>query len=124
MDLIVEPEAGVSLLHFVLITLLVGGGAAWMTGRACALTWRPYGLVVAYAVLVAAAVRFLHMALFGGTLLSVHYAVVALVWTQVVAALGFRRTRALQMVSKYRWVFEPSGPLGWRARGAPSSTAP
>ena len=57
---------------FVLLTLILGGGAAALTGRAIAATWRPWWHVVPLTLLLGAAVRFLHFALFGGTLLSLH----------------------------------------------------
>ena len=31
-----------SFLSFFIVTCLLGGWAAWMTGKACAQTWRPY----------------------------------------------------------------------------------
>ena len=31
-----------SIWLFLLITVIMGGWAAWMTGRAIALTWRPF----------------------------------------------------------------------------------
>ena len=32
------------------------------------------------------------------------------------ACLSFQRTRAQQMIRQYYWLYEPSGPLGWRLR--------
>jgi hypothetical protein len=55
---------------FALVTVVLGGWAAWMTGRAFALTWRSPGQAVASLLLLAWAVRFIHYALFEGTLLS------------------------------------------------------
>ena len=55
-----EPSAWL----FLLVTVLMGGWAAWMTGRACAVTWRPWIVLALYLVVLAAAVRFIHMALF------------------------------------------------------------
>ncbi len=62
-----------SIWPFLVFTLLLGGWAAWMTGRATAITWRPYGMLIPYLLILAAAVRFFHYALFQGTLLSLHY---------------------------------------------------
>ena len=39
-----------------MFTLLLGGWAAWMTGRATAITWRPYGMLIPYLLILAAAV--------------------------------------------------------------------
>ena len=57
----------------MLVTVILGGGAAALAGRAIAQTWRPWWQVVAYMLILGAAVRFFHFALFGGTLLSLHY---------------------------------------------------
>src|SRR6516162_5096154 len=62
-----------SLGVFILVTVLLGGGAAALAGRAVALTWRPWWQVVVYSLMLGAAVRFIHFALFDGTLLSIHY---------------------------------------------------
>ena len=62
-----------SLGVFVLVTLILGGGAAALAGRAIAATWRPWWQVVVYGFILAAAVRFIHFSLYGGTFLSVHY---------------------------------------------------
>src|SRR5262245_7920295 len=89
---------------FVLVTLLMGGGAAWLTGRAIAATWRPWWHVVGYSLILAAAIRFFHMALFGGTLLSLHYYLVDLTVCLALGLLGYRVTRNRQMVSQYGWL--------------------
>ena len=59
-----------SWLQIALVTGAIGGGAAWLTGRATAATWRPFWHVVAYTLLLGCAVRFVHFALFDGTLIS------------------------------------------------------
>ncbi len=61
---------------FLLVTVILGGGAAALAGRAIAQTWRPWWQIVAYMLILGGAVRFIHFALFGGTLLSAHYYVV------------------------------------------------
>ncbi len=61
--------------------------------------------------------RFLHFALFSGSLLTLHYYLVDLVVLQVFGALGFRLKRVSQMVTQYPWMYERAGPFGWRARG-------
>jgi hypothetical protein len=101
---------------FGLVTVLMGGWAAWMTGRAMAITWQPYGLLVAYLLLLAGAVRFIHYALFEGTLLSVHYYLVDAAVILAIGSIGFRFTRARQMATQYRWLYERTGPLTWRER--------
>ena len=49
---------------FILVTVMLGGGAAALAGRAIAQTWRPWWQVIAYSLILGAAVRFFHFALF------------------------------------------------------------
>jgi uncharacterized membrane protein len=105
-----------SIWLFLLITVIIGGWAAWMTGRAMALTWRPFWQLVAYLLILAGAVRFIHFALFEGTLLSLRYYLVDAVVILIIGALGFRYTRARQMTTQYRWLYERTGPFSWRER--------
>ena len=105
-----------SVWLFVLVTVLMGGWAAWMTGRAMAITWQPYALCVAYLLLLAGAARFIHYALFGGTLLSAHYYVVDALVILAIGSVGFRHTRAGQMARQYGWLYERLGPLTWREK--------
>ncbi len=104
---------------FVLVTVLMGGWAAWMTGRAMAITWQPYLLCTFYLLILAGAVRFIHYALFGGTLLSLHYYLVDAIVIVAVGSIGFRRTRARQIAQQYGWLYERSGPLTWREKAQP-----
>jgi hypothetical protein len=66
-----ESVLGSSLLGLIVLTLVLFGGAAFMTGQAVAATWRPAWNVVLYCALLGLADRFLHFALFEGQLLSV-----------------------------------------------------
>lgn len=49
---------------FVLVTVLLGGAAAYAAGRALAQTWRPLWQAFAYAAALAAVAGFLHYVLF------------------------------------------------------------
>lgn len=111
-----------SVWLFLLVTCVMGGWASWMTGRAIALTWRPFWQVIAAGLVLGWAVRFIHFALFGGTFASAHYYLVDTVVVLAVGALGFRFTRARQMTTQYHWLYERAGPFGWRER-APSAEA-
>lgn len=107
---------------FVLLTVVIGGGAAALAGRAVAATWRPWWHVIPMMLLLGAAVRFLHFALWGGTLLSLsHYAIDTAVCVAC-GLLGFRLMRVEQMVTSYGWINERA-PFGWRRRGAASGRA-
>lgn len=101
---------------FLLVSIIFGGGAALLSGRAIALTWRPVWQVFVYSLILGAAVRFIHFSLFGGTLLSVHYYVIDSLVCMALGFLGFRAARVSQMVSHYRWINQPDGPLRWRRR--------
>jgi hypothetical protein len=105
---------------FVLVTLAMGGGAAWASGRAIAATWRPWWQIVAYMLILAGAVRFIHFALFGGTLLSLHYYVVDAAVCLFFGFFGFRVTRAGQMATQYGFLNERTGLLSWARRAAAS----
>jgi hypothetical protein len=101
---------------FGLVTVVMGGWAAWMTGRAMALIWGSYLQLLAYLLLLAGFVRFIHYALFEGTLLSLHFYLVDAVVLLVLGSLGFRYVRTRQMTTQYRWLYERTGPFSWRER--------
>ncbi len=105
-----------SLGVFLLVTIVLGGGAAALAGRAVALTWRPWWQVVVYMLMLGAAVRFIHFALFDGTLLSIHYYAVDSLVCMAFGFAGFQAARARQMVIQYPWINDPDGPLRWRRK--------
>ena len=113
-----------NIIDFLLVTVFLGGGAAYLVGRAMAFTWAPRALLVVYTFLLTAAVRFIHYALFHGTLLSLQYFVVDVVVLGVLAALGYRITRAGQMTSQYGWLYRRAGPLSWRHRSPSEDGTP
>src|SRR5262249_7038208 len=83
-----------SLGVFLLVTIVLGGGAAALAGRAVALTWRPWWQLVIYMLMLGAAVRFIHFALFDGTLLSLHYYTVDTLVCMALGFAGFQAARA------------------------------
>jgi hypothetical protein len=99
---------------FLLLTVALGGGAAWLTGRAIAAAWRPWWHVIGFMLLIGAAVRFLNMALFGGTLLAPYFYAVDTAVCLGFGLLGFRLTRVTQMVASYGWINRRDGLLHWR----------
>jgi uncharacterized protein DUF6867 len=115
MDTVLDtPYAGETVLQIVLVTGLLGGGAAWLSGRAIAATWRPAGHAIVAMLLIGAAVRFIHFALFEGTLLSLtSYACDMFIFITF-GLLAWRATRAAQMVRQYPWLYARAGPLRWR----------
>lgn len=103
-------------LPILFVTVLLGGGAAWLAGRAIARTWRPMWHVVAYMALLGGAVRFIHFALFGADLLTALSYAVDTVFLILIACLAWRVMRTTQMVTQYPWLYERAGPLSWRER--------
>src|SRR5262245_112839 len=123
MGLIVEK----SYAAFFIVTVLLGGGAAFMAGRSLARSWKSFGRLIVYMLLLGLAVRFLHWGLFrdatlpswrqlGGTLLSPHYYAVDTVVLIIAASLGYRLQRARQMTTQYAWLYKRTGPLSWKER--------
>ena len=109
-----------SRADFYLVTVFLGGGAAWLSGRAVASTWRGYRQAVIYALLLGCAVRFFHFALFEGTLFSLPHFITDTAFVLAISTLGFRAERAKQMATRYGWLYHQSGPFGWQ-RGAPDT---
>ena len=118
MDVLWDAEAPYGLFTFIVLTLILGGAGAWAAGRALARTWRPIFMIAIYMLGLTAGVRFLHFALYGEELLSLHYFVVAYVWTLAVSLLGYRYMRAAQMATQYSWAYERAG-FNWRLKGSP-----
>ena len=107
-----------SLGVFFFVTVFLGGGAAWLAGRAIAASWRPWWHVALYMLILALAVRFIHFALFGSKLLSPHYYLVDCAVCLGFGLLGFRLMRVRQMVTRYGWMNQRAGAFGWRRRAA------
>lgn len=116
-----------SFLAFAFITLLAGGGAAFLTGQAMARGWKPYRQAVLYTLILAAAVRFLHWGLFSGatyaswrasqgTLLSLHYYIADALVLLLAMTIGFRLQRTHQMARQYHLLYEKTSPFSWRLR--------
>lgn len=108
--------ASESFLQIVLVTGAIGGGAAFLAGRAIAQTWRPFWNVLIYMAMLGAAVRFVHFALFDATLLSPASYTADTLYLIVLGSLAWRMTRAAQMATQYYWLYERTSPLTWRSR--------
>ena len=111
----------VSIWEFLFVTGFLAGGAAYLAGRAIARSWQSNLQLGFYIVLLAAATRFIHFALFGGTLLTLHYYLVDLLVLLAIAFLGKRITRARQMATRYRFQYASSGPFSWKSRNSTDS---
>ncbi|GGE18603.1 hypothetical protein GCM10011390_42210 [Aureimonas endophytica] len=110
-----------SVLAFLFVTVLLGGGAAYATGQSCARTWRPPLVLFFYLLLLGVATRFVHFSVLGDTLLSVQYYLVDTIVLMVIGFAAFRHTRAQQMVTQYYWLNERAGPFSWRALPQPAT---
>ena len=116
---------------FLIVTVLMGGATAWLSGRALARAWRPLWMLGVYTLLLAAALRFLHFALFGGAFFSLlslqanleaaYFLAVDFVLLGAAALLGWRVTRTTQMSVQYRWLYQRTSPVTWRRRAASDS---
>lgn len=109
---------GSTLSGFIIVTLLLGCGCAFMTGQAIAATWRPLRQVVVYVLLLGGADRFLHFALFDGELLNAAGYLADTGLLQAIAVSAFLATRARRMVTQYPWLFVRHGMFRWRDRRA------
>jgi uncharacterized protein DUF6867 len=112
-----------SLFVFFLATVLMGGGASWQAGRVIASAWRPWWRVILPMLLLGLAVRFIHFAVFRSVFLSPHYYLVDTAVCLAFGLLSFRLTRVRQMVTRYDWINERAGFLGWRRRGQEAAGA-
>jgi hypothetical protein len=105
-----------SLRALLLISVLMGGSAAWLAGRAIATTWRPWWHLALYMLVLAAAVRFIHFALTQSELLSPTGYLMDLAICLAFGLTGFRLARVDQMVTRYPWLNQRDGMLQWRRR--------
>ena len=107
-------EAITSPAVFVVMTVMIFGAAATLTGQALADTWRPAWYLPLYVALLGAVDRFLQFALFGGELLSIAAYITDSIILLVIGALAYRLRLASKMVTQYPWRFERAGLLRWR----------
>lgn len=92
-----------NLWTFVGLTLVIGGAAAFVSGRAVARGWRSPLQAVFYAAPLAGAVRFLHYALFEETT-DLAQALLAFALACGFALAGYRHARRGQMARQYPWL--------------------
>ena len=107
---------GTTLPVFLGLTVVLFGGAAWMTGRALGTTWRPAWQILPYGALLAVGSRFFDWALFEGDLVSPPGYCLAAAVLMLLAFAAYRVNRAARMVAQYPWLYERAGPFAWRAR--------
>ena len=106
---------------FTIMTVMLAGGCAVMSGRSMAQGWRPVGQLILYMALMGLAVRFLHFGLFRGTLLSPHYYLVDTATLMLIAIASYQYKRASMMTEQYFWLYKRVGPFNWRRDGDTST---
>jgi len=105
----------ISLFEFIRVTVILGGAAAWLTGRATANAWAPWWTLVLYVVLLTIALRFIHFSLFEGTFFlppsdfgtALYFGLIDFVVLMIAAAIGRTVTRSRQMVRQYGFLTRP-----------------
>ncbi len=105
-----------SVLYFLLITVVMGGWTAWRTGKSAAEGWSSYRVLVFYTLLLGVAIRFIHHALFNGSMLTLQYYVVDTIILLLFATAGYRYYRTQQMSNNYYWLYEKVSPFSWKAK--------
>ena len=90
-----------SLGTFLLVTIIMGGAAGWLSGRAIALNGQARWTQIPAAIGVGAGIRFIHFALFGATFVSPQYFVVDTIFILAAAFVGYRVARQRQMARQY-----------------------
>lgn len=105
-----------SLFQVFFVTCILGGGAAWMAGHTLANNWKPFAQTLFYLVLLGAAVRFVHFALFQAELFSLRAYLADTAFLILAGGISWRLARVERMVSQYRWLYERNGPFAWRER--------
>ena len=101
---------------FGLFTIVIMGGAGYLTGQAVASTWRPIRQAIAYSLLLGVADRFLIFALFEGALLSVPGLILDTSVITAICLIGYRITRVSKIVGQYPWLYKRTGYLNLRPR--------
>jgi len=102
-----------SVPDLLLVSVFLGGGAAWLTGRATARIWAPWWQLILYLVLLTVAVRFIHYSLFEGYFFlppadffrGLAGAAMDFVILVVLGSLGRIYTRSRQMRRQYGFLY-------------------
>ncbi len=101
---------------FLILTVILAGGAALQAGRSLAQGWKSPWLLAIYMLIFGVGVRFLHFALFQSQLTSLQYYISHTLVVMAFAFVGYRITMAQQMTEKYPWLYERTSLLSWRQK--------
>jgi len=110
------PLVDSTLGGIIIVTVIMMGFAAWSTGRAVAVTWRPYWQVIVYPCLLGFVDRGLHRAFGDGELWSLTGYLIDTAFLVAVAVFAHRLARTRRMTAQYPWLYERTGPLSWRKK--------
>ena len=113
MSFVVEDSG---ILVFLILTVILGGGAAFLAGRSLARGWKSQVMLFVYMLIFTAGIRFLHFALFQDALSSLEHYISTGIVIMLFAFLGYRMTLAKQMTEKYPWLYERTSPFSWRQK--------
>jgi len=113
-----EALSGTSLGVFIGLTLVLGGGAGILTGRAIAATWRPAWQLLLACAGLGLADRFLAYALFDGPLVSLRGYLFDTAVITAMALAAYRLAWVANMVRQYPWLYRRSSPWSYRKHGA------
>jgi len=102
MDGWIWPDHDYAWLAFFVLGVL-GAAAAVSTGRAFARSWSPQWQIVPAMIALAAAVQWLHFALFRRICFRCTINLVTIVILLAAAFLGYQSMRARQMSTQYSW---------------------
>lgn len=113
-----ESLGGTSVSVFIGVTVILFGSAAWMTGKALAVAWKPWWQGVLYGLLLGVGARFITYALFQGELLSLSGYVLSTAVLLLAMLIAFYLYRTHRMIQQYPWLYERHWFLHWREKPA------
>ncbi|MGC1954225.1 MAG: DUF6867 family protein [Gammaproteobacteria bacterium] len=100
---------------FLGVTVMLMGGAAFLTGQSVANAWQRGWQVIIYSLFLAIAARFLIYALFQGEVVLSGFILDWVVLTGIGLA-AHRATRARRFAAQYPWLYERTGLWSYRKR--------
>lgn len=104
---------GTQPLVFFGLTVVLVGGAAILTGRAVANSWKPAWQVVASCFGLALADRFLTYALFQGELLNFWGTLIHFLVLVAMGLVAWRMAKVAKLVGQYPWRYRQTSPFAY-----------
>ena len=112
----IDEILGTDLPVFIGLTIVLFGGAAFLTGQALAGGWKGPWIGIFYCALMAFSDQFLVYGLFDGDGTRISGFVLDWIYLSAVFLFAYRLTQARKMVTQYPWLYVRSGLFGWRKR--------